>query len=156
MVFKKQLPKLEVPNGIYFITFSTWERLELNPMARQLVLDAALFFDNQRYKMFAMVIMPDHVHLLIQPFVKSSSNSKLQYWSIGSILHNIKGYSSHNLPKVMTHIGKVWQDGCYDVLIRNQDHFMTVWEYIRNNPVKAGLSSVPEDYPYFWECDVLK
>ncbi|MEA5574456.1 transposase [Calothrix sp. UHCC 0171] len=117
MRFKQQLPQLEKPKGKYFITFVTWERLELNQDSRQLVLDACKFFHGQRYELFAAVIMVDHVHLLIQPFPKSET----EYWSIGSILHSIKSYSSKQIPQVMLHIGKVWQDGRYDEMMRSEE-----------------------------------
>jgi len=51
----------------------------------------------------------------------------------------------------MKHIGKVWQDGRYDKLMRDEKEFDQAWEYIRQNPVKAGLSKTPEDYPFFWK-----
>ncbi|HAG81828.1 MAG TPA: transposase [Cyanobacteria bacterium UBA12227] len=147
MKFKKQIPRLEIPKGRYFITFVTWDRLELTPEARQIVLNSCQFFHNQRYQLFTAVIMPDHVHLLIQPFLKTET----EFWSIGSILHSIKSYSAKQIPQVMRHIGKVWQDGRYDELIRDEKEFQNKWEYIRQNPVKAGLSNTPEDYPFFWE-----
>jgi len=147
MRYKKQLPQLEKPKGRYFITFGTWERLELTPEARQIVLDACKFFHEQRYELFAVVIMPEHVHILIQPFPKTET----EYWSIGSIMHSIKSYSSKQIPKAMLHIGKVWQDGRYDEMIRTEEEFNNKWEYIRQNPVKAGLSITPEEYPFLWE-----
>ena len=147
MKFKKRIPRLEKPRGRYFITFVTWKRLELTPEAQQVVLDACKFFHEHRYELFAVVIMPDHVHILIQPFPKSET----EYWSIGSILHSIKSYSSKQIPKVMLHIGKVWQDGRYDEMIRSENEFKNKWEYIRQNPVKAGLSKTPEEYPFLWE-----
>ncbi len=155
---------------IYFITFVTWERLELNPAARQIVLDSCLFFNAQRYQIYAAVIMPDHVHLLIQPFIKNnkvnndnnsasillaSSNKNAayenEYWTIGSILHSIKSYSAKQIPQAMNHIGKVWQDGRYDRRIRNNNEFNNVWEYIKQNPVKANLVNNAEDYSFLWE-----
>ena len=147
MKFKKPIPRLEIPLGRYFLTFVTWERLELTPEARQVVLDSCQFFHNQRYQIFAGVVMPDHVHLLIQPFLKSETKC----WSMGSILHSIKSYSAKQIPQVMGHIGKVWEDGRYDRLMRNEEEFQQKWEYIRQNPVKAQLSKTPEDYPFFWE-----
>ncbi len=155
---------------IYFITFVTWERLELNPAARQIVLDSCLFFNEQRYQIYAVVIMADHVHLLIQSFIKNnkvnndnnsasillaSSNknvaSENEYWTIGSILHSIKSYSAKQIPQVMNHIGKIWQDGRHDRRIRNHIEFNNIWEYIKQNPVKANLVNKPEDYAFFWE-----
>lgn len=174
MKFKKPSGKLEIPEATYFITFNTWERLELTPPARQIVFDSCLFFHQQRYKIYCLVIMPDHVHLLIQPFPKNTSSnasillaesnnnsillaetsnqqSSLKYWTIGSILHSIKSYSAKQIPTVMNHIGKVWQDGRYDRLIRDRKEFENTWEYIKQNPVKAGLCNTPEEYPFCLE-----
>ena len=77
--------------------------------------------------------------------------NQIEYWSIGSILHSIKSYSAKQIPKVMNHIGKVWQDGRHDRRIRNQQEFKIKWEYIRQNPVKANLVTKAEDYPFLWE-----
>lgn len=147
MSFKKPLPRLEKPQSSYFVTFVTWERLELSPAARQVVLNACEFFHNQRYYLFSGVVMPDHVHLLIQPFIKVEH----EFWSIGSILHSIKSYSAKQIPNVMLHIGKVWQDGRYEQMIKDEKEFQNKWEYIRQNPVKDGLSKTPEEYPFLWE-----
>jgi putative transposase len=75
MKFKQPSAKLEIPGSTYFITFNTWERLELTPPARKVVLDCCLFFHQKRYKIHCVVIMPDHVHLLIQPFAKNTSGN---------------------------------------------------------------------------------
>ena len=48
MSFKKQIPKLEKPEGKYFITFVTYERLELNSEARQVVLNACKIFSSKK------------------------------------------------------------------------------------------------------------
>ena len=146
-ITKRKLPHWELEYAVYFVTFSTWEKLELTPAARQVVLDACLFFNTIRYKIFTIVVMPDHVHCLMQPFPKS----KTDFWSLKSLLHSIKSYSSKQIPQVMKHIGTVWQDERYDRIIRNQSEFEQKWEYIRQNPVKAGLSATPEEYPFFWE-----
>ncbi|MGV2831520.1 transposase [Myxosarcina sp. GI1(2024)] len=171
MKFKKPSAKLEIPGATYFITFVTWQRLELTPSARKIVLDSCLFFHQKRYKIYASVIMHDHVHLLLQPLSKqtSSSNASIllaqpkylladsdkqsstKYWTLGSILHSIKSYSAKQIPTAMNHIGKVWQDGRYDRLIRNRTEFENTWKYIKENPVKAGLCDRPEEHPFLWE-----
>lgn len=180
MKFKNPFAKLEIPGATYFITFVTWERLELTPPARKIVLDSCLFFHQKRYRIYSLVIMPDHVHLLLLPLPKETSNASIlladsnnlfadsnknqilfsntknnqsssEYWSIGSILHSIKSYSAKQIPTVMNHIGKVWQDGRYDRLIRDRREFENTWQYIRQNPVKAGLCNTPEEYQFFWE-----
>ncbi|MHC5827665.1 MAG: transposase, partial [Nostoc sp.] len=91
--------------------------------------------------------MTNHVHLLIQPLLKSEN----EFWSLSSIMKSIKGYSAKQILQVMKHIGTVWQDERYDRIVRNDQEFQQYWEYIRQNPVKAGLSSSPENYPFLWQ-----
>ncbi|MEG4289887.1 transposase [Microcoleus sp. C2C3] len=143
----RNLPHWELEGSVYFITFNTWEKLELTPAARQVVLNACKFFDRQRYQIFCLVVMPDHVHMLMQPLEKSDN----KFWSLSSILHSMKSYSSKQIPKVMKHIGTVWQDERHDHIVRDEREFQVFWEYIRQNPVKAGLSVTPEEYPFFWQ-----
>ncbi|MGB3265230.1 MAG: transposase [Microcoleus sp.] len=143
----RNLPHWELEGSVYFITFNTWEKLELTPAAREVVLNACKFFNGQRYQIFCLVVMRDHVHMLIQPLVKSEG----ELWSLSSILHSMKSYSSKQIPKVMKHIGTVWQDERYDHIVRDEREFQVFWEYIRQNPVNAGLSVTPEEYPFFWQ-----
>ena len=91
--------------------------------------------------------MPDHVHMLIQPWLKS----KDEFWSLSSVMHSIKSYSSKQIPKIMKHIGTVWQDERHDHIVRNAQEFQAIWEYIRQNPVRAELSVNPEEYPFRWQ-----
>lgn len=121
--------------------------MELTLEARQVALSACKFFDGQRYQIFAVVVMPDHIHLLIQPWLKSEN----EFWPLSSIMNSIKSYSAKQIPKVMKHIGTVWQSERYDRIIRNEQEFQDTWDYIRQNPVKAGLSATPEKYAYFWQ-----
>ncbi|MEH2050516.1 REP-associated tyrosine transposase [Nostoc sp.] len=146
-IFQRRLPHWELDGAVYFITFNTWEKLELNLEAREIVFNSCLFFDKNRYRIFVLVVMTDHVHLLIQPLLKSEN----EFWSLSSIMKSIKGYSAKQISQVMKHIGTVWQDERYDRIVRNDQEFQQYWEYIRQNPVKAGLSSNPENYPFFWQ-----
>ena len=58
----RNLPHWELLGSVYFITFNTWEKLELNHSARKLVLDSCLFFDKSqiqnkaRYHTFAFEV----------------------------------------------------------------------------------------------------
>ena len=146
-ITQRDLPHWELGGATYFITFNTWNKLELTTEARQVVLNICQFFNNQRYKIFVLVIMPDHVHMLIQPWLKLEN----EYWSLSTIMHSIKGYSAKQITKITTHIGTIWQDERYDRIIRNEEEFYRYWQYIRQNPVKAQLANTAEEYPFFWQ-----
>ena len=42
-----------------------------------------------------------------------------------------------------------WQKGFFDHILRGEESYSTKWEYVRENPVRAGLVTCPEDWPYF-------
>lgn len=44
--------------------------------------------------------------------------------------------------------GPVWQREYYDRFIRDENHYEKVVEYIRENPVKAGLVEHAEDWKF--------
>ncbi|MEM6349268.1 MAG: transposase [Cyanobacteria bacterium P01_D01_bin.14] len=90
--------------------------------------------------------MPDHVHLLIRPSKKTPQS----YWPLSSIMHSIKSYSAKQIPNVMPHVGVVWQPERYDRIIRNANEFLQTYEYICQNPVKAGLCQTSHVYPFLW------
>lgn len=150
----RKLPHWELNGSVYHMIFVTCERLKLTESARQLVLNSCKFFHQKRYEIFVAVIMPDHAHLLIQPWEKVRDKQDVcirEYWSLSSITHSIKSYTAKQIPKIMKHIGTVWEEESYDRIIRDNQEFQNTWEYIRQNPVKAGLSATPEAYPFFWE-----
>jgi hypothetical protein len=41
-----------------------------------------------------------------------------------------------------------WQEGCFDRLLRSDESLSDKWEYLRQNPVRAGLVANPEDWPF--------
>jgi len=44
--------------------------------------------------------------------------------------------------------GILWQPGFFDHLLRNDESYAQKWEYVRQNPVRAGLVKFTEDWPY--------
>lgn len=100
------------------------------PRLARIVGDAILHFDGDRYEVVSYVVMPNHVHVLFRP---------LSGHTIGEIVKSWKGFSAREVNKRLGKTGSLWMDDYWDRLIRNEDHFEQVCEYIRNNPVKSGL-----------------
>jgi len=110
-----------------------------HPNIAESVQDSILFFDRDRYRLFAWVVMPNHVHLLITP---------CQGHALSRILQSLKGYTANEVNKLLGREGQLWQRESFDRYIRDGDHFAKVVEYIENNPVKARLCKSPEDWPF--------
>ena len=93
--------------------------------------------------MIGWVIMPNHVHTLFQT---------LEDWSMNAVVGSWKTYTANAIGRIVRQpnapVPHVWHPEFWDRYIRDETHFTTVLAYIHNNPVKAGLVSRPEDWPW--------
>ena len=80
-----------------------------------------------------LVIMPDHVHLIVT--LAPESENTIGKW--------VKAFKA----MVARHRFK-WQEGYFDHVLRSDESRSEKWEYIRMNPVRAGLVTRPENWPY--------
>jgi REP element-mobilizing transposase RayT len=87
--------------------------------ARDLVLEHCLFERGKRIKLHAVVIMPDHVHLLFTPL--RSENG----WPhpLQKILKMIKGTSARDINKLLGSGGPVWEEESFDHVLRSARKF---------------------------------
>ncbi|WP_448539204.1 Eco57I restriction-modification methylase domain-containing protein [Schleiferia thermophila] len=101
-----------------------------NPNISKIVADALNHFNNQRYILDEWVIMPNHVHVLVKPL----GDNKLP-----DILHSWKSFTANEINKVTGNKGQVWMHESYDHIVRNENAFQAIRNYIRLNPIKANL-----------------
>lgn len=148
---RRRLPHWQEPGSIYFITWNCKPGLFLDSRARSCVFDSVRFYHYKKYWLFVALIMPDHVHLLLQPHLLSGSSPSLSY-----LIKSLKGYTARVVNLYYQRRGALWQREYYDRIIRTETEFLEKWQYIRNNPVKAGLSATPEEYPWLWEAPNLQ
>jgi REP element-mobilizing transposase RayT len=146
---KRFLPHFEIPGFTYHVTWRTHNKLVLSPEARAKVLDACHYWHGNKIKCYAACVMPDHVHLLIQPLQVQKAEDKGAH-SLTEILHSIKSFSSHEVNKVMKRSGPVWSDESFDRMIRSEADLHKAWDYIWNNPRRLGLVGPTEEYRYIW------
>jgi putative transposase len=144
---RRNLPHWQEPGRVYFLTWRCREGEPLTPAERTIVLEALRYWDTRRWTVFAAVVMPDHVHALVQPLVKNEGAT----FDLAEILHSVKSFSSHKINQRRKKSGSIWQDERYDRIVRDENEFKEKWEYIRNNPVKNSLSSEPGNYPWLHE-----
>ena len=91
--------------------------------------------DKKLYQLIAFCIMPNHVHLLFKPFDKLSK-----------VMQQIKGITAKNINTMLNKKGKFWASDYYDKAIRDENHFYTTYEYIKNNPFKLGEAEASLPY----------
>ena len=139
---RRNLPHWTLEGSTYFITFRVLEG-ELTPTERKLVLDHLRSGIGAFYLLAAAVVMPDHVHLLLRP---------LPEYELPRIMKGIKGVSARLINAARNTTGSIWQDESYDRIVRDQAEFEEKLQYMADNPVKAGLVKVIEDYEA-WYCE---
>jgi len=106
------------------------------PEISALVQENLLHFDGTRYRLLAWVVMPNHVHTLIE-----TSQTPL-----ADILNGWKSYTGKAANRRLKRTGEFWQAEYFDQFIRDEEHFRKAVHYIENNPVKAGLVNLPEEW----------
>ncbi|WCJ57904.1 alanine--tRNA ligase-related protein [Fontisphaera persica] len=149
---KRNLPHFERPWSKYMVTFSTYNHRVLTPEERDRVLDSLIFGHREkRYFLYAACVMPDHVHLLIEPQIKQEDASGTPvFWSLTEILHGIKSFTAHQINRLRGADGPVWEKESFDRLIRGQADLEEKFHYICQNPWRAKIVSESEGYPWVW------
>ncbi|HEV8347775.1 MAG TPA: transposase [Vicinamibacterales bacterium] len=125
----------------YFLTICTIHRLdhfatrERAEMAMgQLLLTAAGY----SFEIIAYCFMPDHAHGLFE--------SKTEDADFLKFVCMYKQRSAFEFKK--TTGGRLWQEGFYDHVLRDEESTLSVAAYIIQNPVRAGLCKDPREYPF--------
>lgn len=130
------------PAGTYFVTTKTWGNRALFqiPEAAQIVTDCiASCRERGSHLLHEFVLMPDHLHLLLTPGVTTSLERAVQL---------IKGGSSHAIHAARGHNMQIWQPGFHEWTVRDNKDYKIKREYIWMNPVRAGLTGMPEEWPH--------
>ncbi len=90
--------------------------------------------------------MPDHLHLFCAPgsWPPTALDAWVRYW---------KSRAAAAWPMPVE--GRVWQRDWWDTQLRAHESYAAKWEYVRQNPVRAGLAPTPEAWPYQGELHAL-
>jgi putative transposase len=128
-------------HSTYFVSASAYQKMSLFQTERM----AGLFLDvlyhyrkDGKYLLHEFVLMPNHFHLLVTP----------QEITLERALQLMKGGFSYRAKKELGFTGEIWQTSFHDRRVRDLPEYQGFRKYIHENPVKRGLCSSPEQYPY--------
>ena len=108
------------------------------PRMAALVETALRQFDGTRYRLQAWVLMPNHVHLIVD--VRNTPLSQLvKRW---------KGATARQANLVLSRSGAFWQKDYFDTRIREAAHLAQAIRYVEQNPTKAKLVRDPREWPW--------
>lgn len=135
-------------NGNYFVTICVQDRKQIlssivdgtvvltpyGEIVRNELLDLEkryLFLKIEKY-----VIMPNHIHVLLQfQHVENNDSAAASHRpTLCDLMCEYKSLSTRKINKQYTY-GKVFQTSFYEHVINNNEDWSNTWDYIDNNPL---------------------
>ena len=150
--YKRRLPHFERPWAKYMVTFTTLEHRKLSPAERNITLETVLHDADRKYELYAACVMPDHVHLLLEPQIeKNDAEGKPVFYALSQILQTLKSVSSHRINKLADVKGhRVWENESFDRVIRSEHDLEEKFHYVCRNPLDSGVVKSDEEYLWLW------
>jgi REP element-mobilizing transposase RayT len=157
----QRLDRIWIEFPIYFVTVCTFRRRRI--LARDAVADVLVdelchARERHGWAIGSYVIMPDHVHFFCVPERDAKALSDfMREWKSGTS-RRIRAV----LPRPTTAATKtsanasLWQREFFDHVLRSEESFQEKWNYVRDNPVRAGLAHSFDGWPYFGRIESLE
>ncbi len=103
------------------------------------VAESALrYFDGERYRLQAWVVMPNHVHLLVD----------IWQTPLAVVMQSWKHFIAREANKLLGREGTFWEREYWDILIRDEELRRKAVRYVEANPVKAHLAAQAQAWPW--------
>ncbi|MHC6224561.1 REP-associated tyrosine transposase [Pseudomonas sp. X10] len=136
--------RISQPGRLYLLTSVTQNRAPLFKefhLARVVIQQIRAAEQEKACRSLAWVVMPDHIHWLIE----------LGPTTLSTLMCRFKSRSSCALYKASRYRDHVWQPGYQDRALRREEDVLEVARYIIANPLRAGLVQQIGDYPH-WDA----
>jgi putative transposase len=146
----RRLRRVWAKHPVYFLTCCTHcrQRVLASPVAAAALVGA--WRESPRVSGWTVgryVIMPDHVHF----FASAQAEAK----PLGAWLRDWKRWTARQLAAQAGVPPPLWQPEFFDHGLRSAASYAEKWHYVWQNPVRAGLVTTPEAWPYAGECEPL-
>jgi REP element-mobilizing transposase RayT len=136
-----------IAGHFYMLTSNTLDR---EPFFRDLRTGRILVQEMRKaqadgmVKSLAWVIMPDHLHWLVQ----------LQAGTLCALMRQVKSRSTRLINRQLNRSGALWQKNFHDRAVRRDEDLKSLARYVLANPLRGGLVKKLGDYP-LWDATWL-
>ncbi len=146
----RRLSNVWIENPIYFLTVCVAQRRPLltkRGIAEALRSAWAQSPELHRWAVGRYVIMPDHVHF----FARAYPDAK----PLSGLIRDWKKWTSRHISAALSVPAPIWQAEYFDHVLRSAASYDEKWQYVFANPMRAGLVTQPEEWPFAGECERL-
>lgn len=146
----RRLERVWIDWPIYFITTCTSRRrsiLASEEIAKILIGEWRAARERHGWAIGRFVIMPNHVHF----FCRAELDAK----TLPTMMQAWKQWTSKRMVRELKFKGNVWQGEFFDHVLRSSESYSQKWDYVRENPVRAGIVAVADDWPWQGEIEEL-
>jgi hydroxymethylpyrimidine kinase/phosphomethylpyrimidine kinase len=139
----RRLSKIFTSDPAYFVTTTTKKRHRIldSPETHQILREEwENALERHGWAIGSYVVMPDHVHFFCKPTPEAKNLSQfMQQW---------KQWTGKRIKNELKLEGSVWQEEFFDHLLRSHESYSEKWNYVEQNPVRAGLVEQAKDWPF--------
>ena len=100
--------------------------------------NALRHFDGERYQLQAWVVMPNHVHVLVD----------IWQTPLAAVMQSWKRFIAREANRLLGREGTLWEREYWDTRIRDEEHLRKAARYVEANPVKAHLAAQARAWPW--------
>ena len=134
-----------IPGFYYYLTVCTLNKKPLlaNAEAADIIFKSFDWLEtNERLEWFCVIVMPDHIHAVIQLGSQQT---------LPRLMQSFKSFTAKEINAHLMRSGSLWQATYYEHGIRRDESLRAIIRYCYENPVRRGLVEEASDYPY-WRC----
>jgi putative transposase len=151
----RRLERIWVDSPIYFVTSCTKHRRKIlarAEVAKVLIDEWRAAHSRHGWAVGRYVIMPDHVHFFCRPERDAKMLSDfVRFWKSYTSRKINTLDSARSAPAATT----LWQREFFDHILRATESYSEKWNYVRENPVRAGFVSTADEWKYAGEIETL-
>ena len=140
----------------YTATILEWKFLLYNDLFKNIIIQSLKYLvDNKKIKLYAYVIMSNHIHLIWQALPENDPLKikhsfmiyTAQYMKMELMKNNLKYIKEFKVDK-KDRVYQFWKRNAMSIELFSEKVFLQKMNYIHDNPVKARMCKYPEDYKY--------